>query len=140
MKSATKITFDRLPGTFEGLIKLHAPRPIHDEVGYNNTVEMIDTIAGHTLNEDQQDYLVLLSGLVERYEADTLPPRRRVRGLDLLRYILDENGLSGDELAKIIGVDRSVAYRILKGERGLTTDHIKALCRRFALSADAFIR
>jgi HTH-type transcriptional regulator/antitoxin HigA len=97
-------------------------------------------LAGHALNTDQEDYLLLLSGLVERHEADTLPRRRRVSGLELLRYLLDENKLSGDDLAKIIDVDRSVAYRILKGERGLTTEHIKALCRRFGVPADVFIR
>ena len=67
----------------------------------------------------------------------TMPGRS---GLDLLRYILEANSLGGDDLAKIIGVDRSVAYRILTGERGLTTDHIKALCKRFGVPADVFIR
>jgi HTH-type transcriptional regulator/antitoxin HigA len=140
MKPTRKLSFERLPTTFDGLIKLHPPRPIHDEVSYRNTVEIVDALAGHALNADQEDYLLLLSGLVERYEADTLPRRRRVSGLELLRYLLDENKLSGDDLAKIIDVDRSVAYRILKGERGLTTEHIKALCRRFGVPADLFIR
>jgi len=36
-------------------------------------------------------------------------------------------------------VKRSVAYRILKGERGLTTAHIKALRERFGVSADVFV-
>ncbi len=135
-----RLTIEQLPTTFDGLIKLHAPRPIHDEIGYKNTVEMVDALAGHRLNKDQEDYLLLLSALVERYEADTLPKRPRVTGLAMLRYLLDENELSGEDLAKLIGVDRSVAYRILKGERGLTTEHIKALCERFEVPADLFIR
>ena len=140
MKPTRKLSFERLPTTFDGLIKLHPPRPIHDDVSYKNTVEIVDALAGHRLNADQEDYLLLLSGLVERYEADTLPKRRRVSGLEMLRYLLDENGLGGDDLARIIGVDRSVAYRILKDERGLTTEHIKALCQRFGVPADVFIR
>jgi HTH-type transcriptional regulator/antitoxin HigA len=139
MKQAKKLPFARLPTTFEGLIKLHPPRPIHDAVGYGNTVEIVDAIAGHALNRDQEDYLLLLSALLERYEADTLPKRPRASGLAMLKYVLEESGLGGDDLAVIIGVDRSVAYRILKGERGLTTSHIKALCARFGLSADLFI-
>ena len=135
-----RLTFVKMPATFDGLIKLHAPRPIHDNVGYKNTVEMVDALAGQPLNRDQEDYLLLLSALVERYEADTLPKRPRVKGLAMLRYLLDENELGGDDLAKLIRVDRSVAYRILKGERGLTTDHIKALCERFSVPADLFIR
>ena len=139
MKTATKLTASRLPATFDGLIKLHAPRPIHDEIGYKNTVEVVDALAGHKLNPDQEDYLLLLSALVERYEADTLPKRRRPSGVSMLNYLLEENRLGGDDLAKIIEVDRSVAYRILKGERGLTAAHIKALCSRFGTSADLFI-
>jgi HTH-type transcriptional regulator/antitoxin HigA len=140
MKTARKLIFERLPTTFNGLMKLHPPRPIHDDVGYKNTVEIVDALAGHELNRDQEDYLVLLSGLVERYEAEMLPKRPPVSGLDMLRYVLGENRLGGDDLAKIIGVDRSVAYRILKGERGLTTEHIKALANRFGVPADVFIR
>lgn len=139
MKTAAKPSFAVRPTTFEGLIRLHPPRPIHDKVDYENTVEIIDALAGHKLNRDQEDYLLLLAGLVERYEADTLPKRPRLTGVDMLNYILRENELGGDDFAKIIGVDRSVAYRILKGERGLTTDHIKALCVRFGASADLFI-
>jgi len=118
-----RVTFDRLPTTFDGLIKLHAPRPIHDEVGYKNTVEVVDAWAGHRLNKDQEDYLLLISTLVEGYEADPLPKRPRVSGLGMLRYLLEEHQLGGDDLAELIGVDRSVAYRILKGERELTTEH-----------------
>lgn len=139
MKTAAKLTFSRVPATFDGLIRLHAPRPIHDGIGYKNTVEVVDALAGHKLNADQEDYLLLLSALVERYEADTLPKRRRPSGVSMLNYLLEENRLGGDDLARIIEVDRSVAYRILKGERGLTAAHIKALCTRFGTSADLFI-
>jgi len=139
MKTATRLSFDRLPATFDGLIKLHVPRPIHDEIGYRNTVEIVDTLAGQKLNPDQEDYLLLLSALVERYEADILPKRRPVSGLSMLKYVLEENTMTGDDLAKIVGVDRSVAYRILKGERGLTTAHVKALRERFGISADVFV-
>ncbi len=140
MKTTRKLTLDRLPTTFDGLIKLHAPRPIHEAVAYANTVEVVDALAGHKLNRDQDDYLLLLSALVERYEADTLPKRPRVTGLDMLKYILDENDLGGDDLAKILEVDRSVAFRILKGERQLTRTHIKALRERFGMPADLFVR
>ena len=139
MKTTTRPSFSRLPTTFDGLIRLHAPRPIRDKADYDNTVEVIDALAGHKLNRDQDDYLLLLSGLVERYETDTLPKRPPLTGVDMLNYLLAENELSGDDFAKIVGVDRSVAYRILKGERGLTTDHIRRLADHFSVRADLFI-
>jgi len=139
MKTASELSFSRIPKTYDKLIKFHVLRPIHDEVGYKNAVEVVDALAGHQVNEDQDDYLLVLSGLVERYESDSLPERRPISGLSMLKYLLTENGLKGDDLAPMLGVDRSVAYRILKGERGLTTAHVKALRDRFGVSADVFV-
>jgi HTH-type transcriptional regulator / antitoxin HigA len=139
MKTTSKVSFGKLPKTYDKLIKFHVPRPIHDEVGYQNAVEVIDALAGQQVNEDQEDYLLVLSGIVERYESETLPAPRPVSGLAMLKYVLEENSLTGDDLATILDVDRSVAYRILKGERGLTTTHVKALRDRFAVSADLFV-
>jgi HTH-type transcriptional regulator / antitoxin HigA len=139
MKTPARLPCSRLPATFDGLVRLHAPRPIHDQAAYKNTVEIIDALAGHKPNPDQEDFLQVPSGLVERYEADTLPKRAKLSGVDMLRCVLEEDGLRGDDLAKIIGVDRSVAYRLLKGERGLTTGRIQALCDRLGASVDVFI-
>jgi HTH-type transcriptional regulator / antitoxin HigA len=139
MKSATKVTFEKLPKTYEKLIKFHVPRPIHDDVGYKNTVEIVDALAGQQVNEDQDDYLLVLSALVERFEAESLPARRPISGLSMLKYVLAENSMTGDDLAEVLGVDRSVAYRILRGDRGLTTAHVKTLRDRFGVSADLFV-
>jgi HTH-type transcriptional regulator / antitoxin HigA len=139
MKTTSQVSFEKLPKDYGKLIKFHVPRPIHDEVGYKNTVEIIDALAGHQVNEDQDDYLLLLSGIVERYETETLPAPHPISGLSMLKFILAENSLTGDNLAAILEVDRSVAYRILKGERGLTTAHVKALRTRFGVSADLFV-
>ena len=46
--------------------------------------------------------------------------------------------MNGDALAQVLGVDRSVAYRILRGERKLTAAHIKVLAARFSLSPAVF--
>ena len=135
----TRLSFSRLPTTFDGLVRFHLPRPIHDRTGYDNTVEIVDALAGHALNADQEDYLVLLSTLIERYDADHVERLPASSGLDLLKYLLEEHNLSGDELAKILNVDRSIAYRILKAERRLTAAHVKTLGARFGVPADLFL-
>ena len=53
MKTTAKVSFEKLPKTYDKLIKFHVPRPIHDEVGYQDTVEVIDALAGQAVNEDQ---------------------------------------------------------------------------------------
>jgi HTH-type transcriptional regulator/antitoxin HigA len=138
-KTINKFTFAKLPATYEGLVKLHMPRPIHDDVAYENAMEMIDALVGHNLNPDQDDYLALLTDLVEAWDKETTPPRPKPGGLDMLKYMMEEHDMTGDDLAKIIGVDRSLAYRILRGERNLTASHLKALSARFGLPADTFL-
>jgi HTH-type transcriptional regulator/antitoxin HigA len=128
-----------LPKSYGELIALHVPRPIGDKVAYENTVAIVDALAGHALNHDQEDYLEILSDLIESYEEENLPALPKLSGVKLLQYLLRENNLTGEDLAKLLKVDRSVAYKILKGARNLTTDHIRRLCDRFAVQADLFI-
>ena len=142
MKVATTISPKlgaELPKTYAGLVSLHMPCPLRDKTDYEIAVAIVDQLAGHALNQDQDDYLDLLSDLVAAYEDEHAKPTRRIRGVEALRFILDENGLTGDDLAKLLKVERSVAYRILKGARNLTADHIRALAKRFHVSGDLFL-
>jgi HTH-type transcriptional regulator / antitoxin HigA len=132
-------TFDQLPTTYADLVAWHMPRPIRDKAEYENAVEIIDQLAGHDLNPDQDDFLDLLSDLVSAYEDEHVKPLRRIRGIDALRYILKENSQTGDDLAAMLKIERSVAYRILKGTRNLTADHIRILAKRFHVSGDLFL-
>ena len=135
----TMARLGRLPKTYEELVALHVPRPINDKVSYENTVAIVDALAGHSLNRDQEDYLEILSDLIESYEEENLPPFPKLSIPKILQYLLDENEMNGEDLAKLLKVDRSVAYKILKGTRHLTTDHIKRLCGRFSVRAELFL-
>ena len=138
MKTGT-VTFSRLPKTYSGLVALHLPRPIHDQVAYDNAVEVVHVLAGHKLNHDQDDYLAIMAKLVEDYESENLPEPKPVKCIEALKFLLEENNLTADDLGEIIGVNRSIAYRILKGARNLTADHVKKLATRFAVSADLLL-
>src|SRR5580698_6466424 len=116
MKSVQKMARSgRLPKTYEKLVALHVPRPIGDKVSYDNTVAIVDALAGHKLNEDQDDYLEILSDLVESYEEENLPSFPRLTMPEIVKHLLEENGMTGEDLAKLLKVDRSVAYKIIKG-------------------------
>lgn len=136
---ATVPTFARLPKTYAGLVALHMPRPLHDKVAYDNAVEVVHALAGHKLNQDQDDYLALMAKLVEDYETENLDEPKPVSGVESLKFLLDEHGLSAEDLGEILGVNRSIAYRILKGSRNLTAEHVKKLAARFSVSTDLFL-
>lgn len=131
--------FEQLPRTYAGLVAWHMPRPLRDKAEYENAVEVVDQLAGHELNADQDDYLDLLSDLVAAYEDEHLKPWRKLGGVEALKHILKENSHTGDDLAAMLKVERSVAYRILNGTRNLTADHIRLLAKRFRVSGDLFL-
>jgi len=136
---STQIQFSHLPTTYPELVVFHLPRPIHDKVSYQNTVEIIDALAGRKLTADQEDYLDLLSQLVEAYETATSPLAKKISGIAALKFLLGENDMTGDDLGRLLGIDRSVAFKILKGRRRLTAEHVKKLSARFRVTADIFL-
>ncbi|MBV8378840.1 MAG: helix-turn-helix domain-containing protein [Verrucomicrobia bacterium] len=56
-----------------------------------------------------------------------------------MHHLVEENGITTRELGKILGVDHSVAARILKGERNITVEHAKSLGARFKMDPQVFL-
>lgn len=140
MKTAAKTAtpYAKIPKTYAGLMALHLLRPIRDRVDADNAAEMIDLLAGHDLNTEQADYLDLLSDLFEKWEA-TQSPMRRATGPELLRLVLAERDENATDLAKLLGIDRSLAYRILRGERQLTADQIRSAAEHYGFDPAALL-
>ena len=139
MKTKEKIEFSRIPKDYAGLCRFHAPRPVRDEVEFDNATEITMAMAGHKLTADQEDYLDLVSRLIEDYEQEHTPPIKRVSGLEALKHLLEENSMNASDLARLLGVHRTLGAMILRGERQLTVSHIQALAKRFAVSAEVFL-
>ena len=140
MKTAAKTAtpFAKIPKTYAGLMAMHMLRPIHDQVDAENAAEMIDLLAGHRLNAEQSDYLDLLSDLYEKWES-TQFPISRARGAELLRLVLTARGEKAADLAKLLGIDASLAYRLLRSERQLTAVQIRKLADRYGLDPVALL-
>lgn len=129
--------------TYGELIRVLPPRPLHDEQDYEAAVEMMGRLIGFDLNADQEDYLEAIGRFVDDYEADhaeTQANTSRVRGLDLLRHLLDEHGMTGADLARLLKLSRSMGPKLLSGERSLTVEHMKTLGRRFGIDPAALMR
>ena len=134
----TATPYAKIPKTYAGLMALHLIRPVHDQVDADNAAEMIDLLAGHALNAEQADYLDLLSELYEKWESAQFPISR-ASGAELLRLVLAERDESAGDLAKLIGVDVSLAYRVLRGERQLTAVQIRKVADSYGLDPVALL-
>jgi antitoxin component HigA of HigAB toxin-antitoxin module len=60
----------------------------------------------------------------------------RKPGLGTLMFLLSENGLTASDLSRLLGSDISLGYRILSGEPGLTTRHIRKLAQHFRVGPE----
>ena len=124
---------------YRDLLVQFAPRPIQSPADYRRTVAQLERIMEPHPSAARSQLIEVLATLIERYDAENAEKLPVSSGLDLLKYLVAEHDLGGDGLAKILEVDRSVAYRILKGERSLTTTHVKTLGAHFGVSAHVFL-
>ena len=139
---STKIKSDKiakLPKTYRELCSLLMPRKIHEDTELESAQEIMDILAVlPTRTPDQDDYLETLAELVEAYEEQTVKFTKR-SGLDTLKFLLSENNLTASDLSRILGTDISLGYRILDGDRNLTTKHIKKLAQYFHVGPEIFL-
>jgi HTH-type transcriptional regulator / antitoxin HigA len=139
-KVSRQLRFESLPNDYAGLCRAHLPRPIRDDVDYQNTTEITDAMAGHDLTPDQEDYFDLLCSLIEDFDRERLARRgRKITGLAALRHLLEENSMSAADFARLLGVHRTLGAMILRGDRQLTLAHVRTLAERFKVSADLFL-
>ena len=87
MKTTSTLKSSDLPKTYAGLMALHVPRPIHDSVSYENAVEIVHALAGFKLNRDQEDFLELMTKLVEDYERETVAEPLPVKGVETVKFL-----------------------------------------------------
>jgi HTH-type transcriptional regulator/antitoxin HigA len=139
--TTTRHASGNLPGRFEALVALMPPQAIADDAQYENTVERIDALmAAGRLTAGQELYLETLVQLVEAYEsAHHAIDTADLRGIDALKHLMAENGMSASDLARLLGVHASMGSKLLAGERSLTVGHIRKLADRFKVSPELFM-
>ena len=129
-----------IPGTnltYEQLMTAFAARPIHSEAQYWETQAQIDTLLDKgDLTADEQDYLTMLGLIIERYE-DRNEPDFELRGVALIKALLQEQGLRQRDLVPIFKTD-SIVSAVLNGKRSLTVEHINKLAAFFNLPHELF--
>ena len=130
----------KIPTDWKELVaQLYLLKPIRTRGDYNRAMHIIEMLAGRTdLNTDQEAYLESLSILVEAYEKEHFEIEPKSTPLETLKFLLEQNGLSGSDLGRILG-QRQVGSKILRGERNLSKSHIKTLAEHFSVDPSLFL-
>ena len=114
-------------------------RPISSDIELDQAIAMIDRLlARDLLAGDEQDYLDVLSDLVETYE-DQRYPIEPVSGLDALRHLVESSGKTRATVALEAGLPESTLSEVLSGRRRLNTRHIGILARYFRIDPGIFL-
>jgi len=119
------------------MIKQGAPRLIHsDEELAEYTKALFELTAKSDPTPEEEEAIELLTLLIERYETEHYPVPD-ADPVDVLRFLLDQNGLSQRDIVAELGSESTVSL-VLAGKRRLNRDHIAKLSRRFHVSPSVF--
>lgn len=121
------------------MIRRGAPHVIHSDAELAEyTKTLLELTAKPNPTQEEEEAIELLTLLIERYEAEHYPVPD-ADPMDVLRFLLHQNGLSQRDIAAELGSESTVSL-VLSGKRRLNRDHIARLSQRFHVSPSVFFR
>ena len=123
--------------TYTQLLTYFAPRQITNDEEYWATQAVVDELlTKEALSEPEQTYLNLLAVLLEDYD-EAQKTVVELRGLPLIRSLIDELGLKQKDLLPIFKFESTVSS-VLSGRRQLNLEHVAKLANFFDLPHHLF--
>jgi HTH-type transcriptional regulator / antitoxin HigA len=116
------------------------PEVAHRDEQYREMLNKLsDLLVRDELNEAEGKLAELLTVLIQEYEKERFRDTEKSPAIEVIKYLMEHQGLKQKDLVPAVFETGSVASEILNGTRGLTLKHVKRLSHYFKLSADIFI-
>jgi HTH-type transcriptional regulator/antitoxin HigA len=90
-------------------------------------------------SKDNNDEIELLTLLIEKWDSEH-STFNDANPVELLHYLMNENGLKSKDLVGILGVSKGLVSDILNYKKGISKDLIRILSKHFKVSQEAFNR
>jgi HTH-type transcriptional regulator/antitoxin HigA len=121
------------------LVRQFPLRPLRTSADLNAAVAVIDSLIDlDNLSAPEQDYLDVLSDLVEAYENEAVS-MKPVGDAEMLRFLIEQKGVSQSETATGARIAESTISEVLSGKRKLNRTQIGKLVRYFHVEPGAFL-
>jgi HTH-type transcriptional regulator/antitoxin HigA len=121
------------------LVRQFPLRPLRTDSDLDAAVAIIDHLLDQAkLTSPEQDYLDVLSDLVEAYEAVAVP-MRPVGDANLLRFLIEQKGVTQAKVATAAVIAESTISEVLAGRRKLNRNQIKKLASYFSVDPGVFL-
>ncbi len=125
--------------SYQALVEAFPPRVIRNRAELKRAYDLIDLLMTvQKPSADQQDYLELLSTLVEQYES-ILYPTPTTSTASLLAHLIEAKGESQTSVATATGIQKSLLSEVLSGRRKLSIENIKRLAKHFSVEPGLFL-
>lgn len=112
-------------------------KPIRTKKEYFAALKKIDELIDCPENSEEENYLEVLSILVEDYERRHYPVDD-IDPVEVIKYRMQEMGLKSTDLAEYLG-GRGRVSEILNRKRKLTVDMIRVLHKKLNLPAETLL-
>jgi HTH-type transcriptional regulator/antitoxin HigA len=112
---------------------------IRNEREYDTAIKRLNDLldeVGDNVRHPLYSLLDTLSTLIHVYEEEHYPIPE-ARAVDILRFFMDENGISQSDLPEV--GSQGVVSEILNGKRELNVRQIRQLAKRFHVSPAVFV-
>jgi HTH-type transcriptional regulator/antitoxin HigA len=120
------------------LVQKFRLRPLRSDRQLAQAVKTIDSlIIRGNLDSEEQDYLDILTDIVERYEADE-QPMPAVSDAAMLRHLIEARRITQSKLGADVNIPMSTISEVLHGKRQLNRHHIALLSKYFGVSSAVF--
>ena len=120
------------------LVNLFPLRPIRTDGELDAAIRVVDMLVDlDHRTKAEEDYLDVLSDLVEAYEDATIP-MGPVSDADMLQSFLDDWRVTQAKVSKDTRIAESTISEVLAGKRKLNRAQIGKLARYFKVSPGAF--
>lgn len=138
-RKSGEFTMKVLPDNFLELQnQLFMLRPIHSKKDYETSIKVVSNLVSREhLTKMQSDYLESLANNIMVYESKKMEIEK-TDPVEILRFLLEENGLTGSDLGNMLG-NRALGSKILSKKRNLSKANIKRLAERFSVSPALFL-
>ncbi|MDR3702103.1 MAG: hypothetical protein P4L56_20820 [Candidatus Sulfopaludibacter sp.] len=114
------------------------PHVIHTEAENDRCTALLEGLLRRKQRTAEEKRLAeLLTLLIEEYEQQRYVLPRTAGPVDVLRHLMDANGLRQVDLLTVF-VTASIVSEVLSGKRELSKAHIARLSERFHLSPALF--
>jgi len=140
-KRATTIgaVYGKTGDRYLDLVRQFPLRPLRTDADLDAAVTVIDALIDRSrITAAEQDYLDVLSDLVEAYEDETIP-MRPVGDAELLRFLVEQKSVTQAEAASGAGIAESTISAVLGGKRKLNRTQIANLARYFHVEPGVFL-